>query len=89
MREGGQEDHRALSCARALRRSALRCSSRRAVGRVVRPRSRRETATVFLPAVRPLLALAASMEEARNHVVQVTGPVDGCLDDVLVERLDA
>ncbi|TKJ20210.1 DEAD/DEAH box helicase family protein [Blastococcus sp. CCUG 61487] len=40
-----------------------------AVGRVVRSRSPHESATVFLPAVRPLLALAASMEEERNHVM--------------------
>ncbi|WP_242611317.1 DEAD/DEAH box helicase [Blastococcus saxobsidens] len=40
-----------------------------AVGRVVRSRATHESATVFLPAVRPLLALAASMEEQRNHVM--------------------
>ena len=40
-----------------------------AVGRVVRARGPHESATVFLPAVRPLLALAASMEEQRNHVM--------------------
>ncbi|TKV60241.1 restriction endonuclease subunit R [Nakamurella flava] len=40
-----------------------------AVGRVVRARSRRESATVFLPAVRPLLALAAELEIDRNHVM--------------------
>jgi superfamily II DNA or RNA helicase len=40
-----------------------------AVGRVVRSRAAHETATVFLPAVRPLLSLAASMEEQRNHVM--------------------
>jgi superfamily II DNA or RNA helicase len=40
-----------------------------AVGRVVRARGAHETATVFLPAVRPLLTLAASMEEQRNHVM--------------------
>jgi superfamily II DNA or RNA helicase len=40
-----------------------------AVGRVVRSRSPHESATVFLPAVRPLLTLAASMEEQRNHVM--------------------
>ena len=40
-----------------------------AVGRVVRARAAHETATVFLPAVRPLLSLAASMEEQRNHVM--------------------
>ncbi|MFC7573926.1 DEAD/DEAH box helicase [Klenkia terrae] len=40
-----------------------------AVGRVVRARDPKESATVFLPAVRPLLALAATMEEQRNHVM--------------------
>ncbi|SEP09590.1 DEAD/DEAH box helicase [Trujillonella endophytica] len=40
-----------------------------AVGRVVRARGAHETATVFLPAVRPLLGLAATMEEQRNHVM--------------------
>ncbi|MGY1914729.1 DEAD/DEAH box helicase [Blastococcus sp. SYSU DS0973] len=40
-----------------------------AVGRVVRSRASHESATVFLPAVRPLLSLAASMEEQRNHVM--------------------
>jgi superfamily II DNA or RNA helicase len=40
-----------------------------AVGRVVRARGPHESATVFLPAVRPLLTLAASMEEQRNHVM--------------------
>ena len=42
-----------------------------AIGRVVRARNPRESATVFLPAVRPLLALAAAMEDERNHVVRV------------------
>jgi superfamily II DNA or RNA helicase len=46
-----------------------------AVGRVIRARHRRESATVFLPAVRPLLALAAAMEAERDHVVRrVDGP---------------
>jgi superfamily II DNA or RNA helicase len=40
-----------------------------AVGRVVRARRPGEAATVFLPAVRPLLALAAEIEQARNHVM--------------------
>jgi superfamily II DNA or RNA helicase len=40
-----------------------------AVGRVVRSRARHESATVFLPAVRPLLALAAELENERNHVL--------------------
>ncbi len=40
-----------------------------AVGRVVRARSGSESATVFLPAVRPLLVLAAEMEIDRNFVL--------------------
>ena len=40
-----------------------------AVGRVVRARGPHEIATVFLPAVRPLLALAAEIEADRNHVI--------------------
>ena len=40
-----------------------------AVGRVVRARGAQESATVFLPAVRPLLALAAELEDERNHVI--------------------
>jgi superfamily II DNA or RNA helicase len=39
------------------------------VGRVVRARSVTESATVFLPAVRPLLALAAELEDDRNHII--------------------
>ncbi len=41
-----------------------------AVGRVVRARARHEAATVFLPAVRPLLTLAAELEEQRTHVLR-------------------
>ncbi|MGY1812906.1 DEAD/DEAH box helicase [Blastococcus sp. SYSU D00820] len=48
-----------------------------AVGRVVRSRATHETATVFLPAVRPLLTLAASMEEDRNHVMPPPKTVQG------------
>jgi superfamily II DNA or RNA helicase len=55
-----------------------------AVGRVVRARGPHETATVFLPAVRPLLSLAASMEEQRNHVMP---PPKTAPDDEL-EALD-
>jgi superfamily II DNA or RNA helicase len=56
-----------------------------AIGRVVRARSPRETATVFLPAVRPLLALAAAMEEERNHVVRVAEAAH----DLEVERVES
>lgn len=51
-----------------------------AVGRFVRARNRGETATVFLPAVRPLLALAAEMEVERNHVIQPPKEPDDLLD---------
>src|SRR4051794_4224760 len=55
-----------------------------AVGRVVRSRAPHETATVFLPAVRPLLSLAASMEEQRNHVM----PPPKTQPDAELEELD-
>jgi len=56
-----------------------------AVGRVVRARAPHESATVFLPAVRPLLALAASMEEQRNHVMPPPKTVNG--DELDLEPL--
>lgn len=58
-----------------------------AVGRVVRARNPAETATVFLPAVRPLLALAAEMEESRNHVVRL--PTANGIDDAALERVES
>ncbi len=48
-----------------------------AVGRVVRARRPGESATVFLPAVRPLLALAAEIESERNHVLPPPAGADG------------
>lgn len=59
-----------------------------AVGRVVRARNPRETATVFLPAVRPLLALAASMEEERNHVVSTPKAEDDLDALARLERVE-
>jgi superfamily II DNA or RNA helicase len=56
-----------------------------AVGRVVRSRAQHESATVFLPAVRPLLSLAASMEEERNHVMPPPKTVQG--DELDLEPL--
>jgi len=53
-----------------------------AVGRVVRARGRHESATVFLPAVRPLLALAAELEDERNHVIPPPSPSDDQVLDV-------
>jgi superfamily II DNA or RNA helicase len=57
------------------------------VGRVVRSRRPDEVATVFLPAVRPLLALAAELEDERNHVIPPPAP--GQSDQLLdVERAE-
>lgn len=56
-----------------------------AVGRVVRSRRAGESATVFLPAVRPLLALAAELETARDHVLYKKKPEDDLLE-VIVDR---
>jgi superfamily II DNA or RNA helicase len=60
-----------------------------AVGRVVRSRRPGETATVFLPAVRPLLALAADIEESRNHILAAKpAPNEDELLAVEVDRPD-
>lgn len=40
-----------------------------AVGRFVRARRKGEAATIFLPAVRPLMNLASTLEEQRKHVI--------------------
>lgn len=53
-----------------------------AVGRVVRSRRAGESATVFLPAVRPLLALAAELEKSRDHVL---APKQGVDEEGLLE----
>ncbi|MFL6162340.1 MAG: DEAD/DEAH box helicase [Jatrophihabitantaceae bacterium] len=58
-----------------------------AVGRVVRARGRHESATVFLPAVRPLLSLAAELETERNHVLPPPASSDSSLE--LVDELPA
>lgn len=55
-----------------------------AVGRVVRARSTAETATVFIPAVRGLVALAAELESERHHVIPP--PAAGDHDLELPER---
>ena len=60
-----------------------------AVGRVVRARRPGESATVFLPAVRPLLALAAELESERNHVLPAPAPSEELLDvETSPERTD-
>ncbi|WP_194949501.1 DEAD/DEAH box helicase [Actinomyces trachealis] len=48
-----------------------------AVGRFVRSRARGETASVFLPSVTPLLALAGEMEVQRDHVLNAPKKDDG------------
>jgi len=58
-----------------------------AVGRFVRARARGETATVFLPSVPSLLALAAEMESERDHVLG--RPAEGLDDEALAEALRA
>jgi len=56
-----------------------------AVGRFVRARNRRETASVFLPSVPSLLALAAEMEVERDHALD--RPMrDGEWDDALLRE---
>jgi len=56
------------------------------VGRVVRARAPGESATVFLPAVRPLLALAAELEEERNHVIPPPQAADADPELLDIER---
>ncbi len=52
------------------------------VGRVVRARGGHESATVFLPAVRPLLVLAAELEQERNHIISPPSGTDDTLLDI-------
>jgi superfamily II DNA or RNA helicase len=59
-----------------------------AVGRVVRSRGPHESATVFLPAVRPLLALAAELEDERNHVIPPPSASSELLDIEVTERAE-
>jgi superfamily II DNA or RNA helicase len=58
-----------------------------AVGRFVRSRRKGETATVFLPAVRPLLTLAAEMERERDHVIAAAKPKDED-EEALLDEVD-
>src|SRR5205085_10294241 len=56
-----------------------------AIGRFVRARRTGETASVFVPSVAHLLALASDMEVERDHVLGVKNKDDG-LDDELLDR---
>jgi len=53
-----------------------------AVGRFVRARRRGESATVFVPSVRPLLAMAAELETERDHVVRLVTDEDDGLEEI-------
>lgn len=52
-----------------------------AVGRFVRSRSPHEHATVFMPAIKPLIALASEMEAQRNHAIKLNAEGDDLLED--------
>lgn len=54
-----------------------------AIGRFVRARASGETATVFLPSVGHLLALASEMEVERDHVLGAPRTKDGFDDDLV------
>lgn len=56
-----------------------------AVGRFVRLKATGEVATVFLPAVRPLLALAAGLEESRKHIIPPPKDADDLGDPELLD----
>ncbi|MFT4219550.1 MAG: DEAD/DEAH box helicase [Microbacterium sp.] len=59
-----------------------------AVGRFVRARRRGETASVFLPHVPQLLALANELERERDHVLDRESGDEGGLDDELLEQAE-
>jgi superfamily II DNA or RNA helicase len=57
-----------------------------AIGRFVRTRRRGETATVFLPSVPNLMALASTLELERDHALDRETQDDGLLDDGLLNE---
>lgn len=57
-----------------------------AIGRFVRARRRGETASIFIPSVKPILRLANELERERDHALDREGGGDGeLLDDSLVD----
>lgn len=56
-----------------------------AIGRFVRARRRGETASVFLPHVPQLMALAGELERARDHALDRREGEDGLDDDLLAQ----
>jgi superfamily II DNA or RNA helicase len=59
-----------------------------AIGRFVRARRRGEIASIFLPSVPVLLALAAELERERDHALDRETPDDALLDDGLLEAAE-
>ena len=57
-----------------------------AIGRFVRARRRGETATIFLPSVPLLMALASQLELERDHALDRVTEEDGALDDGLLDE---
>lgn len=57
-----------------------------AIGRFVRTRRRGELASIFVPSVPILLALAAELEHERDHALDRERADDGLLDDESLER---
>ncbi|RZS58891.1 superfamily II DNA or RNA helicase [Microcella putealis] len=57
-----------------------------AIGRFVRARRRGETASIFIPSVKPILRLANELERERDHALDREGAGDGdLLDDSLID----
>ena len=59
-----------------------------AIGRFVRTRRRGETASIFLPSVPSLMALAATLELERDHALDRESNEDGTLDDDLMDAAE-
>jgi superfamily II DNA or RNA helicase len=59
-----------------------------AIGRFVRARRRGETASIFLPSVPSLLALASTLEAERDHALDrdTSADDDGLLDDGMIDE---
>jgi superfamily II DNA or RNA helicase len=59
-----------------------------AIGRFVRARRRGELASIFVPSVPILLALASELERERDHALDRETPDDQLLDDDAMERAE-
>ena len=59
-----------------------------AIGRFVRARRRGELASIFVPSVPILLALASELERERDHALDRETPEDQLLDDEALQRAE-